>query len=180
MLIDAVPSVAKQFLKVFLPSVLLLVTSVHGQESEVQQSVLTGLPGVSVVVEPLSEDLIGHGITTEGIDVDVRLRLKEAGVRVFDPEIDDIPAGNPTLYIQLTAILSPGVERCTYTIRLDVLQAARLERDPDFPSLQLPTWGVGGVSIQGRSWRQAIFDDVLAYTDTFVTAFQAANPSIAD
>ena len=170
----------KPFLKILLPSVLLLPAPLKGQSLEAPKSVIAGLAGVCVVADTLSRELVEGGITREGIEAYVRLRLRESGVTVLDPGVGAPAPGDPTLYIHLAAILTPGEERCTYTIRLDLMQTARLERDPSLPPIHVSTWGVSGVAFHGHGWRQAIIDDILAYTDAFAAAFTAANPPGAD
>jgi hypothetical protein len=165
-----------------LPALFILLTLYHAGRCHADDSAgavisLADLPGVAIVVEPVAKDLEDAGMTGFVFSVEIERRLKEAGVRVLNPEYDDPVEGNPTLYLVVTAVVDEYVEYCAYSIRLELTQTVRLERNPDVTVVGAPTWSTGGVGVHGKGWRQVLHDDVGAYTDRFIGAFAAANPN---
>jgi hypothetical protein len=147
----------------------------HADASAGAVTSLADIPGVAIFVEPVAKDLEDKGMTAFVFSVEIERRLKEAGVRVLNPEYDDPVDGNPTLYLVVTAVVDEYVEHCAYSIRLELTQSVRLERNPDVTVVGVPTWSTGGVGVQGKGWRQVLLDDVGAYTDRFIHAYAAAN-----
>ena len=136
---------------------------------------LTDLPGVAIFVEPVTKELEEKGMTTFVFSVEVERRLKQAGVRVLNIEFDKPVAGNPTLYLAVTAVIDEYVDHCAYSIRLELTQNVALERRPSTTVEAIATWSTGGVGVYAKGWRQAILDDVGDYTDQFIDAYLAAN-----
>ena len=137
---------------------------------------LADLPGVAISVEPVAETLGDKGMTAFVFSVEIERRLKDAGIPVILSDTEPIP-GNATLYIAVTAVIDEYVEHCAYSIRLEFIQDVRLERAPDVTLPGIATWSAGGVGVYAKGWRQAMLDDVVTYTDEFIDAFLAANPS---
>jgi hypothetical protein len=123
----------------------------------------------------VAKDMEEKGMTTFVFAVEIERRLKQAGVRVLNVEFDEPVAGNPTLYLSVTAVIDEYVEHCAYSIRLELTQNVSLERRPDTTLEGIATWSTGGVGVYAKGWRQAILDDVSAYTDQFIDAYFAAN-----
>jgi hypothetical protein len=136
---------------------------------------LAGLPGVAIFVEPVAKDLEETGMAAFVFRVEIERRLKEAGVRVLNLEYDDPIEGDPTLYLAVTAVVDEYVEHCAYSIRLELTQTVRLERNPEVTVTGVPTWSTGGVGVYGKGWRQTMIDDVGGYVDQFTDTFAATN-----
>jgi hypothetical protein len=140
---------------------------------------LKELEGVYIYVEPLVAEGEEKGISDLVLGAEVELRLREAGIPILYPDPDGQRAlDKPTLYLQVTLILDEHVDECVYAIRLELTQTVKLERDENAPAFPAATWGVGGVGIGGRKWRQALIDDVVGFTDQFVESYIAANPQV--
>lgn len=148
----------------------------RAQDTPEARSTLAGLSGVAIFVEPLPPDVVTSGMTPEMLSGEVERRLRQAGVPVLSIDAQDPSSGNPVLYVQATVLLRDVPEQATCAIRMEVLQDLTLERGGRVLTLRAPTWGVGGVGIYTRRWRQALIDDVVAFTDQFVVAYVAANP----
>jgi len=147
----------------------------HADELTGAANSLAGLPGVAIFVEPVAKDLEETGMAAFVFRVEIERRLKEAGVRVLNLEYDDPVDGDPTLYLVVTAVVDEYVEHCAYSIRLELTQTVRLERNPDLAVVGVPTWSTGGVGVQGKGWRQAMMDDVGGYVDQFIDTFERTN-----
>jgi hypothetical protein len=75
----------------------------------------------------------------------------------------------------VTAVIDEYVEHCAYSIRLELTQTVRLERNPDVTVAGVPTWSTGGVGVYGKGWRQTLIDDVGGYVDQFIDTFAETN-----
>jgi hypothetical protein len=139
---------------------------------------MADLPGVQIYVEPMSKDMEEKGMTDFVLSVEVERRLKEAGVAILRPEVDDPTPGSPMLYLTVTTVFDELVEQCAYAIRLELTQTVHLDRDPDSTLDNVATWSVGGVGVYSKGWHQAIIDDVLGYTDQFIEAYFTTNPAM--
>lgn len=158
---------------------VLLVGQAHGQNTAETRNTLVGLDGVYIYVEPLAPEVVEKGVTDVVLGAEVERCLRQAEIPVLYPTDDGQQTpGTPTLYLQVTALVGEHVDECVYAIRLELIQQVRLERDEDAPAFPIATWSVGGVGAGARKWRQAIIDDVLAFTDRFVESYVAANTQV--
>jgi hypothetical protein len=158
---------------------LLLTIQSHGQDPDPvdEPSVLAGLTGVHIYIEPVPSEMVEKGITDEVLLAPVELRLLEAGIPVITPSSEGgLPPGTPTLYLQVTAFAGDITEDCVYVIRLELMQEVRLARDDQTPVFHAATWGVGGIGFGESKWRNAMIEDVASFTDRFVEEYVAANP----
>jgi hypothetical protein len=161
-------------LLIFAP---LLTGPSLGQDMSNPGGTLAGIHSVYIYVEPLNEEVESKGITDDVLAAEVERRLREAGIAVAGYDSPDSIPGSPTLYLQVNALADEYIEQCTYAIRLELVQAVRLERNPDSTPFHAPTWGVGGVGIHLKGWRQALIDTVIGYVDQFIDAYFLANPT---
>lgn len=156
---------------------LLLTVPLHGQDEPPRvPSTFEGLRGVMIDVEPPAPDLEEKGITAFVISTAVEKRLKESGVPVFPSDNPRLAPGFPALYVQVVTMYDEVSKQCTWSIRVELNQFVRMERDPETVAVAASTWGVGGIGSEAKNWRQALLDDVLNYVDQFVEAFAEANP----
>jgi hypothetical protein len=147
-----------------------------GQDNSNPGGTLAGIQSIYIYVEPLNEAIRSKGITDDVLSAEVERRLREAGIPVTSYESPDSIPGSPTLYLQVNALADEYIEQCTYAIRLELVQAVRLERNPDSTPFYAPTWGVGGVGTHLKGWRHALIDTVIGYVDQFIDAYFLANP----
>ncbi len=122
--------------------------------------------------------MVEKGMTQSVFKVKIILRLQEAGIPILNPEFEGPVPGSPTLLLSITTLFDDVIDQCTYSIRLELTQRVRLDRNPFFIVENVPTWSVGGVGVYAGGWRDAMVDDVLGFTDEFVNAFVEANPII--
>ena len=82
------------------------------------RATLVDILGVAIHVEQLADEIENKGITNGVLHVEVERRLKEAGLTVFNAAVEP-PAGNPTLYLDVTAVMDIGIDQISYSIRLE-------------------------------------------------------------
>jgi len=137
---------------------------------------LTGLKGIAVVIGDLRPDAIADGLDSAQLKTDVELRLRKAGIKVFDKIGDPDNTNLATLDININTIKSTeGLY--SYSLILDVSELVRLIRP--VPKLTSGvTWrstsnvGYVGALNMPASLRQTVSDG----TDEFINAYLAQNP----
>jgi len=159
-----------------LSVLLLLAAPSHGENSAPAPSTLAGLRGVRVEVVHLAPEVEDKGITPFVVAAEVESRLKDSGVPVFASGAPELAPGLQTLYVEVNVMLDAYSDSCTWAVRMDLMQAVRLERSMDSQAVMASTWSTGGVAFVTKEWRRAVLDDVVAYTDQFIAALAAANP----
>jgi hypothetical protein len=166
----------RSYAAAYLALLLLLSVPSHGQDTVESRDTLAGLAGVAIEVVPTAPQLDERGMTAYVIEAEVERRLKEAGIPVLQPDAPELVPGLQTLYVEVLGIVDEYSDQCTWSVRVEVDQAVRLERNPDTIPFLSPTWSATGLGYQTKEWRKGIINDVLAYTDRFIEAFTAANP----
>jgi hypothetical protein len=154
----------------------LLLTPTHGQDAPSPPTTFEGLGGVTIMIEPPSEKLAEAGITETVLRAAVERRLKDAGVPVHPPGDPELAPGFPALYLQVITIFDDYSKQCTWSIRVELNQFVRMERNPDTVAVAASTWSVGGIGFQTRKWRDALLADVERYVDAFIETMAASNP----
>ncbi len=106
--------------------------------AEAFRATLAGLPGVHVHVEPLNDDAERDGLRQAALSVTAEATLRQAGVPVFSQSelVAGVP-GMPVLEIDVMTIRLDA--QYAYSVRVELWQAARLERAPEVVTLAL-TW----------------------------------------
>ena len=137
---------------------------------------LRGLRGVSLLVAETDPALHDRGITAEVIESGVALTLRQAGIPILNHGDPGEPSGNPTLFIEVLALLNEDADTCTYSVQLELTQNVQLDRDDAVRLEFVPTWRTGGLAHADQQWRAAILDEVQLYAEQFVDAYLAANP----
>jgi len=156
--------------------IVLLGGQAYGQDTPESRSRLSALSGVYISVDSLSLEMEDRGMTTDVIHAHVEKTLRQFGVPVLLPDAEGgIDTTQPVLYIGITALLEPGIEQCAYAIRVELTQSVKLDRSDLSAPFYAATWSSGGVGFFRRGWRQAIIDDVIAYTEVFADAYLLAN-----
>lgn len=135
---------------------------------------LMGLKGVAVVVEDLREDAVKDGLDAAQLKTEAELRLRKAGVTVFEgPDSSDNITG-AYLYINVTTLKDKNLY--AFSIRAALSERVRLSRD--VPKITAgETWQSNSIGTVGSdnmtvSIRQSVSDTV----DEFANAYLAQNP----
>ena len=102
-----------------------------------QKETLKGIKGVKVVVENLSEDATKGGLTKEQIQTDVEVKLRTAGIRIYDqstasPEATSewLAKGGTCLYVRVSAQLSSLSPTIAVFTEVELEEEVRLYDDP--------------------------------------------------
>jgi hypothetical protein len=99
---------------------------------------LGGLRQVGVQVEPVNADAERDGLLREDLRAIVEAALQASGIGVVDtPHLFADIRGTPFLHVDVMTIRVDG--RYAYSVRLELWQAVRLERDPAISTLGA-TW----------------------------------------
>lgn len=147
----------------------------RADDNKTTRQSLIGLPGVNVLVEQIGSEAEKDGLTVDQIRTDVELRVRKAGIRVFnDEELSQIP-GAPFLYVNVSVIKTED-RRYICSTAVKLLQHVTLLRDNSI-SLYGTTWDVGGfglvaVNHMPRFIRDGVADEV----DRFINAYLSVNP----
>jgi hypothetical protein len=136
---------------------------------------LTGLKGVTVVIGDLRPDAIADGLDSAQLKTDVELRLRKAGIKVFDKIGDPDNTSLATLDININTIKSTeGIY--SYSLMVKVNELVRLVRP--VPKLTLAdTWKTSEVGHVGAlNMPASLRQDVNDNTDQFINDYLAQNP----
>jgi len=136
---------------------------------------LAGLKGVLVVIESINNDAKKDGLDPDQIKVEIELRLRKAGIRVFDKSTD---SGNDSLAILDIAVdnLKEDDGLYVYSLSLSLIELVHLIRSENC-SASATTWstthfGTVGTDNMATYLRQ-IMDN---QTDRFANDYLAQNP----
>src|SRR5438309_6876414 len=98
-----------------------VVSPVVGQgDEEYTRKTLAGLQDVSVVVEPIKDEVERDGLRRDQVSTDVELTLRQAGITVLDGEQGTIPASTALLYVNVHAFKSPGMDVYAYSVEVQL------------------------------------------------------------
>lgn len=136
---------------------------------------LTGLKGVAVWIGNLRPDAIADGLDSAQLKTEVELRIRNAGIKVFDKPSDADNNSLASLDININTLKDDG-GLYAFSIQVSLIELVRLGRT--VPKLsQAQTWHSDSVGIVGRinmatSIRQYVSDKA----DEFINAYLAQNP----
>ncbi len=141
---------------------------------EVEKQSLAGLSGVLVVVEHMRPDAERDGLTRTGLQTDVELRLRQAGIRVLTVKEMVWTPGEPSLYLNVNTNKRMGLY--AYCVQLGLYQRVRLDRAPSVIAVVV-TWAISGeVGTVGANKLGNVRKAVRDMVDQFINAYLAANP----
>jgi len=149
--------------------VLVCVGSAAAQLSLGKQS-LKRLPGVVVIVEDLSSQMVDAGVNKDQIQQDVELRLRKAGIRVLSRNTSSAPV----IDVIIGGVKIPRTNATAYAIALTLGQRVILERDPSI-KLYAQTWS-SALSVGYVINRTEIRNDLGDVVDSFINDYLSQNP----
>ena len=138
---------------------------------------LVGLTGVHVMIEieALGPDVRRDGLDRSTLEMDVELKLRQAGIRIFTDAERLASAGEPYLYLNITAV-APENRSGEYALclQLKLIEEVRLTRTG---TLKLaPTWEDGQVVTVRAGYLSRVREFVKDMVDKFSNDYLAANP----
>ncbi len=146
-----------------------------GGDDPPEINTLRGLEGVHVLVEKMQPDAERDGLISEGIQMDVELKLRKAGIRVLTFEERVSAPGSPYLYINVNAALNKTIQLYSFTINVQLKQDVYLARNPAIAT-KATTWSIEGTGGVGQQRLRDIREQIADYVDTFINAYLAMNP----
>jgi hypothetical protein len=164
-------------------SVLIVLSAVAAFGSSLARceagiSTLRGIGRIKIVVEDLSADSRTDGVTESGLQTQAELALKQIGVNFAEPSSE--VAGSvftPILYLSLSTDKADGFR--TFLIRLEVLQAVSLARDPTMKASSATTWSTfrfGKVDEHGYANKVRTILEIML--QNFQDDFLTMNPAV--
>lgn len=158
-----------------LLAVMLALVSPALADSTRERETLKGLTGVRVVVERVTADAERDGLLKSALQTDLELRLRQAGIRVSAEAARLKRSARPLLYLNIKALKNP-VGIYAFCLRLELLQAIRLTRDPTVASAASTWKGTETVGTIGAERLSELRSIVRDRVDEFITAYLAVNP----
>jgi hypothetical protein len=135
---------------------------------------LRGLPGVSVVVEPLQANAEQDGLTQQQLHADVERQLRAAGIRVLTQDEWRSTPGSPYLYINVSA-LKKSYGLYAYAIEVCLNQVVTLLRAQNIQEFA-ETWETREVGTVGKEQIATVRESVAAHVDVFIKDYFTVNP----
>jgi len=141
---------------------MFLMISDAQATSEFEKESLRGLPSFFVLIEDVSRDSV---VTKQTLRTDVELRLRDAGISIFDQNRH--PRSAPSLHVRLAQ------KENAFYLGLSLAQSVSLLRSPTVV-VPVTTWEVGmvGVNPTAPYIRQKVKD----LTDMFINDYLSVNP----
>ncbi len=141
-----------------------------------QKESLRGLKGLFILVEPLNPEVEKAGVSREQLKREVELKLRQAGIRVFNEEQRMEEPDQPYLYINLNGYSWREEVIYGYALKVDLNQLVILNRDPKIGGFGT-TWYSGSAGIIGANKLKNFIRKELADTiDKFISDYSAVNP----
>lgn len=161
---------------VFIFTLVRLHAGAFAFDSAITRSSLRDLPGIFVLVQGLSPEVEGKGLTKEQIRSDVESKLRTVKIRVLSKEQYSKTPDAPFLHV-VPAVLRVKVGATslyTYTVIVRLCQSVHLARNPaiETPGFTWTSEGTYGVVRAIGDIRTKIADEV----DKFISAYISVNP----
>jgi hypothetical protein len=142
-------------------------TLIYGKET------LRGLQGVYVLIENMTTDAEKNGLTTQQLQTDVELKLRQNGIKVLSQSELHSTDGNPYLYVMVNYQIRNDI--AIFSISLELHQEILLVRDSTKDCLAT-TWHKGATGGAGINNIQFIREHVKDLVDMFINDYLAVNP----
>ena len=140
-----------------------------------QRDTLRGLQGVAVAVEGLEPEVEQLGLTSEALQTDTELQLRQYGIRVLSHQEQLATPGMPYLYVNVNVKSIETVPIVAVNIQVKLQQHVSLERDPTI-LCSGTTWETGGVMMPLRSDLGQVRGGIKDIVAGFINDYLAVNP----
>ena len=162
-----------------LCGVIILVLSSNGvtvfaEMPERAKETLRGLPGVTVVIEPLHAAAEQDGLTQQALQTEVERQLQTAGVRVLTQDEWRSTPGSPYLYVNVSA-LKKTYGLYAYSIEVCLNQLVTLLRNQAIQEFA-ETWETREVGTVGKEQIATVRESVAAHVNIFIRDYFSVNP----
>jgi len=147
----------------------------YARDTKETRKTLKGIKGVGIKIM-IDDDAKNIGLYESVGKTDVELKLRLAGIKIYDEsEVENIP-GKPYLMVMVDALKTDSIKVMSFSIRVELYQYVSLIRNSQVAAYAA-TWHVGHYSMcypNGctDSIRNGIKDEV----DKFINAYLSVNP----
>jgi len=135
---------------------------------------LRGLPGVTVVIEPLLAAAEQDGLTQRELQTEVERQLQAAGIRVLTQDEWRSTPGSPYLYVNVSA-LKKSYGLYAYSIEVCLNQLVTLLRNQEIKEFA-ETWETREVGTVGKDRLATVRESVAAHVNIFIRDYFIVNP----
>ena len=139
---------------------------------------LRGIDKIKIVIEDLTSDSTNNGVTESGLQAQAELALKQVGINVTDSnsKTADSPFV-PVLYVSLSTDRADGFQ--TFLMRLELLQAVSLGRDPTIKASSATTWSTFRFrKIDEQGYASKVKTTLTIMLQSFQDDFLSVNPAV--
>ncbi len=135
---------------------------------------LRGLPGVTVVIEPLQDSAEQDGLTRRQLQDEVEHQLQAAGIHLLTQDEWRKTPGSPYLYVSVSALKkSNGLY--AYSIEVCLNQLVTLLRNQDIQEFA-ETWETREVGAVGKEQLTTVQESVATHVNIFIQDYFSVNP----
>lgn len=135
---------------------------------------LKGLSGLYVATENFTPVTEQAGLTKADVLTDVELKLRLAGIPVFNAKQWNEAPGAPYLYLDIT-VFNQNNGLWPFSISVSLMQRVTLDRRPGF-GLFASTWSTEYVGSVGSTNVRSVRDNIKDQVDKFINVYLAMNP----
>jgi len=166
------------FFSMMVCCMLVVKPAVYGIDTELTQRTMSGLQGISVMVEELQPNIQKYAqrfnLTKEQLQKEVEQRLMKAGIRVLNGDTWLKTPGRPALYVNVN---THEYEKYWYAfdITVNLNQIVTPEANPKLKTLA-STWDISMTGVANIGTLNVIRSSVEALIDRFIRAYQTVNP----
>ena len=140
-----------------------------------EKDTLKGLQGVSVLIESLDSGKEKYGLTTQQMQTDVELRLRQNGIKVLSNKEMYAAPGMPYLYVNVNLVITEDSPIAGYSISVQLKQNILLERDPTKNCCGATTWDSGGAGFISKGRIPTLRENIKDQIDIFSNDYLAVN-----
>jgi hypothetical protein len=157
---------------------LVVKPAVYGIDTELTQRTISGLQGVSVMVEELQPNIQKYAqrfnLTKEQLQKEIEQRLQKAGIQVLTGDAWLKTPGRPVLYVNVN---THEYEKYWYAfdVTVNLNQIVVLEADPKLKTLA-STWDISKTGVANIGTLNVIRRNVEALIHRLIRAYQTVNP----
>jgi hypothetical protein len=146
-------------------------------DTELTRQTINGLKGVNITVENIQPNIQKYaqktGLTKENIQKDIDIKLKSAGIKIFNREEWLNAPGRPMLYVNVN---THEYDKYWYAfdIQMELRQIVTLETNPSVKTMA-DTWSTNMTGIANIGTLNSIRNSVGVLVEKFIDAYKLAN-----
>ena len=154
---------------------LLLLSALGARADLTKPESLRNLDGVTVIVESFHPDAEQVNLSRAVVELDVRKKLRDAGISMLSDDDREANPRRPVLYINCNLMYVSQIGLATFSIDVEVYQRVTLEGGEKAQGL---TWAKSYLGVQGKETAaQKVRDIVGEHIDLFIADYQESNNS---